>query len=523
MPVARAIRCACRQRRGGGLSRALLAHSHSHSHSPPLALTCKPQPAADSSAETSHRAQSWRGGPRERSAAGARGVEWNAQTHRHSLLLALLVCRLARSPIAMTLSPALGSAPRSCTVAITAVEIVADGSCVLAAAASTLRLYALTSNASGGGPTGSSAAHLLAEVRVFNGQRIHGLRVLRTSSSTAAAGAGRCLLAVFGGKEMAIWQLDEAQAMQRASAAPSSASATPDATPEPLLKRLWTSPTRDDIIWDAHFLRCTGDATAGCFSAAAASAEDFDLAVGYAHDRIEVLSFRFESSGAAASSRSLVCAPSSSSAHGAPLSMQCADRSLLYSMCMHGLCRHRLMVVGGTVFSHILLWDASEEFSSPATAAAGAGAAASSLAMPAHRPQPLTRPVLHRLTGHEGVIFRVQCSVDAAVIASVSDDRSMRVWRWTATAPSAAASSAASASAAAASSSSSILSLPWGRLVDPLAGSFVCTVTAYGHKARVWRCIMPHEWNVVITAVSPTKEASAEIWAASRFGCASSC
>ena len=36
--------------------------------------------------------------------------------------------------------------------------------------------------------------------------------------------------------------------------------------------------------------------------------------------------------------------------------------------------------------------------------------------------------VSHRLTGHEGVIFGVRFSPDGHMLASVSDDRTIRIW-----------------------------------------------------------------------------------------------
>lgn len=39
--------------------------------------------------------------------------------------------------------------------------------------------------------------------------------------------------------------------------------------------------------------------------------------------------------------------------------------------------------------------------------------------------------VVHRLVGHEGVIFGVRFSDDGSMLASVSDDRTIRVWSLT--------------------------------------------------------------------------------------------
>ena len=61
------------------------------------------------------------------------------------------------------------------------------------------------------------------------------------------------------------------------------------------------------------------------------------------------------------------------------------------------------MVLGGTVFRSVLVWSIANASGEPAK-------------------------VLYKLEGHAGVIFDVKF-ISKEVVASVSDDRSLRVWR----------------------------------------------------------------------------------------------
>ena len=62
---------------------------------------------------------------------------------------------------------------------------------------------------------------------------------------------------------------------------------------------------------------------------------------------------------------------------------------------------NEILVANGTVFGKLFLWKIKDDFEmSP----------------------------LHTFTDHEGVIFRITMSVDQSHIATVSDDRSVRIW-----------------------------------------------------------------------------------------------
>lgn len=65
-------------------------------------------------------------------------------------------------------------------------------------------------------------------------------------------------------------------------------------------------------------------------------------------------------------------------------------------------------------------------------------------------------PVLQRLTGHEGVIFSMNFNNSGTILSSVSDDRSIRLWKVT-----------------------NLLTFESNGCVEPL-------LVVYGHTARVW-------------------------------------
>lgn len=260
---------------------------------------------------------------------------------------------------------------------------------------------------------------------------------------------------MFGGKSLAILQLHQPSSSDRGAT-----ECTADGAPSSrgYFSRIWTSPTRSDLIWDVKLLRC-GES---CPSRHAPAT--FDVAVGYAHDRVEVLLFTNESATTDAA-LSLRC--SSDLPH-----VECDDRSLLYSMCLHGSCRHQLIVIGGTVFSHLLLWNASCANAADMSDDNGAPGTI------------VTRSVLHRIAGHAGVIFRVEASLDATRLCSVSDDRTVRVWQWKASGDDAPPSSP----------------LPLASLLDPSLGTYVPVMEAYGHKARVWRCALLESYPLVVSS-----------------------
>ena len=82
-----------------------------------------------------------------------------------------------------------------------------------------------------------------------------------------------------------------------------------------------------------------------------------------------------------------------------PTKITCEEKCILYS----GILVGQGLVLAGTVFSEIVIWNST-----------GAESEAK---------------VLHRLQGHEGVIFSVSFNADSKILGSTSDDRSTRLWK----------------------------------------------------------------------------------------------
>lgn len=94
-----------------------------------------------------------------------------------------------------------------------------------------------------------------------------------------------------------------------------------------------------------------------------------------------------------------------------------------------------LFLASGTVFNQILLWKVQ-----------------------GNKDEQNKTLVLERLTGHEGVIFSINFNKQGTLLSSVSDDRSIRLWRVT-----------------------NLSTFESNGCVEPL-------LVVYGHSARVWDC-----------------------------------
>ncbi|KAJ2837720.1 WD repeat-containing protein 6 [Coemansia sp. 'formosensis'] len=124
---------------------------------------------------------------------------------------------------------------------------------------------------------------------------------------------------------------------------------------------------------------------------------------------------------------------------------ECEERSILYAAAFSGDTVEDLFVAAGTVFNQVLVWRVAKG------------------------------RVERRLVGHEGVIFGVHFSGDRDTLASVSDDRTLRLW-----------------------------SLHPG---DSECASVEPRDTLYGHHARVWQCLILKD--CIVTA---SEDGSCRIW-----------
>ncbi|KAG9293842.1 hypothetical protein G9A89_019180 [Geosiphon pyriformis] len=85
--------------------------------------------------------------------------------------------------------------------------------------------------------------------------------------------------------------------------------------------------------------------------------------------------------------------------------IQCQERCVLYSARFFGDTRKELLLASGTVFNQVHIWNVTKKDQN------GDGI------------------VVKKLVGHEGVIFGIRFNQNGSSIASVSDDRTIRVWK----------------------------------------------------------------------------------------------
>lgn len=153
--------------------------------------------------------------------------------------------------------------------------------------------------------------------------------------------------------------------------------------------------------------------------------------------------------------------------------VQCAERCILYSLAFHGRSMDELVVASGTVFQQVLLWNPmdSERDASGAEVAAPA----------------------QRLHSHDGVIFKLQWSVDASMLVSVSDDRTVQLWsnRPSDTFPTKSTDRSQNGWLQNTTDSAAIMSglqdeAPWQDRQTLLASKYRAVFRAWGHSARLW-------------------------------------
>ena len=186
-----------------------------------------------------------------------------------------------------------------------------------------------------------------------------------------------------------------------------------------------------------------------------------ELAVGFSHNFVEIWSLDGAAGGG----------PTCTSR------VKCQDHSILYSLTFFGSSRSTLVLAAGTVFNQILLWD-------PTSSSSDAGT------------------VRQRLVGHNGVIFHIDWDQDGTSIASVSDDRTIRLWQIKHELITKADNTSAEALKQA--------------ILHP--SSFQEAWASFGHGARVWQCqffkcvnpqLAPLQGKGIITSA---EDASCMIW-----------
>ena len=104
--------------------------------------------------------------------------------------------------------------------------------------------------------------------------------------------------------------------------------------------------------------------------------------------------------------------------------VECAMRSMLYSLALRGSSMADLEVAGGTIFNEVQLWAPGAcEGEGSDTDGRSKGKGKGKGKGEVDRPEPWAV-----LRGHEGSIMRVSWAADGAHVYSTSDDRTARVW-----------------------------------------------------------------------------------------------
>ncbi|MCO5580983.1 hypothetical protein L7F22_034858 [Adiantum nelumboides] len=149
------------------------------------------------------------------------------------------------------------------------------------------------------------------------------------------------------------------------------------------------------------------------------------------------------------------------------LHVKCAERCLLYTLRFWGDDLKNLMIAAGTIFNEIVIWDLGVLFSSKD----GVLEICDSLGESTYVVSPR-----ERLKGHEGSIFGITWSQDGKKLASVSDDRSVRIWN--------------------------IVNKPLEYSVVSTgiqSDGFQLASLMYGHTARIWDCHLDSKFLITVS------------------------
>ncbi|XP_072507654.1 tRNA (34-2'-O)-methyltransferase regulator WDR6 isoform X2 [Notamacropus eugenii] len=168
---------------------------------------------------------------------------------------------------------------------------------------------------------------------------------------------------------------------------------------EGAVKLTWLSQLCElhDWIWDLHWLQDPGKATSA-------------LALALGHNSVVLYDYMHQQ---------------------ALQEVQCDEVCIIYSACLVGKDWQELVLVAGTVFNQLVIWRPADFTNEEGTVR-----------------------VERRISGHSGVIFSICHLESKGLLASASDDRSIRVWRV-------------------------------GDLRAPHS-SAQCILVCYGHQSRVW-------------------------------------
>ncbi|XP_032892892.1 WD repeat-containing protein 6 [Amblyraja radiata] len=230
---------------------------------------------------------------------------------------------------------------------------------------------------------------------VLKNYRVHGIE-----TRGGSGGSEPTVLAVYGGKGVAVIELDAGGE-------------------EPELRRVGPLYELHDWIWDLRWLRAD-EQPAG------------HLALALGHNSVVLCDYW--------SQRSL-------------REVHCEEKCILYSAHFVGGCWDELVLVSGTVFNQLVLWQMEGPLDLQGRVRAG-----------------------RRISGHSGVIFSIDYRQESGVLASASDDRSVGLWRV-------------------------------GDLGRGAEGETQCLLRMYGHQSRVWRV-----WLLEDFVVSAGEDSACLLW-----------
>ncbi|XP_038683982.1 uncharacterized protein LOC119984211 isoform X3 [Tripterygium wilfordii] len=237
-----------------------------------------------------------------------------------------------------------------------------------------------------------AAGTLIQSFCVFQGIRVHGISstsFVSTNSSHSSRLVFR--IAVFGEKRVKLFNLDVGMALEPQSQSRVCVS----------LVLLHSLPKFSHWVLDVSFLK-------NCVTS---SLEESDfLAIGCSDNTVRIWDV---------SSLSFI------------LEVQSPDRCLLYSMRLWGENLEKLHIASGTIYNEVIIWKVVPEhggLSLTTTKEEDLLLSSSSSNNICFRVQQYRAVHIHKLSGHEGSIFRIVWSSDGSKLVSVSDDRSARIW-----------------------------------------------------------------------------------------------